>query len=161
MLETLERLEPFTPAAPVNHIMANYFNKFIRYWSKDAEIRYLGDAHELALQMPIERRVYWDGNAQGTLVVRCHENFMEWLKKNKGNKRLNFETSGQCLNEMVELYATYLINNFWRPESLKIGPLSTQPSRPEDWPGRQADAAFCLSVEGHPVEIRFWMGDLD
>ncbi len=156
MPETLERLEPFTPAAPLPHILANYFAKFVRYWSKQAEVRYLGPAQDIPLEMPIERSVRWEGNARGTVVVRCYEGFAKWLKKNKGYKPLNFGTENEMMNEMAGLFSTYLIHNFWESEQLRISPIQIKTSRQEEWPEGQADAAFSLLVEGHPVEIRFW-----
>ena len=157
MNETLERLEPHTPAGPVSHILANYFHKFVHYWSKGAQVRFLGEAQEFPVEMPIERAVRWEGNARGTVVVRCYEGFVKWLKKNKGYKPLNFGTENEMLNEMAGLFSTYLIHNFWEAESLKISPLKIDPSNPQLWPAGRAEAAFSLVVEGHPVEIRFWM----
>ena len=159
MPETLEILEPHTPAGPVSHILANYFNKFVGYWSKGAEVRFLGEAQDIPLEMPVERRVKWEGNARGTVVIRCYDGFLKWLKKNKGYKPLNFGTEKEILNEMAGLFSTYLIRNFWEPGLLKISPLSIEESSPGEWPAGRAEAAFSLIVEGHPVEIRFWMGE--
>jgi hypothetical protein len=159
MNAVLETLEPFTPAEPISHILANYFNKFVRYWSRNAEVRYLGEAQDVTVEMPIERCVRWEGNAQGTLVVRCYDDFLKWLRETKGYKPLSFGTGKEILDELAGLYGTYLIHNFWKADLLKIKSLNIQSTSPEKWPDNEPDAAFCLLVEGHPVEIRFWMGN--
>jgi len=157
MQATIERLEPFTPAMPISHIMANFFQKFIKYWMSKSEVKYLGELQEWPVDMPVERCVRWNGNARGMVVFRCYEGFVKWLKENKGYKPLNFGSENEMLNEMVGLYCTYVINNFWRPELLKIGPILTKPCTLEEWPTLSPDAAFSLLVEGNPVEIRLWM----
>jgi len=120
-------------------------------------VRYLGEAQDMPLEMPVERRVRWTGNAGGTVVIRCYEGFLKWLKGNKGYKPLNFGTEKEMLNEIAGLFATYLIKNFWKAERLSISPLEIQPSSSEEWPDRPAEAAFSVLVEGNPVEIRLWL----
>jgi hypothetical protein len=156
MINTMERLEPFTPAMPVSHILANYFQKLIRYWAK-TNVRFLGDIGEDVLPMPVELCVRWAGNASGMLVIRCYDDFVKWLKKGKGYKPANLSSEKEILNEMVAQYGVYLIHNFWKSELLKIGPILTRPCRPEEWPARPATAAFSVLVEDHPVEIRLWL----
>ena len=82
MIQTLERLEAFTPAMPIPHILANYFQKLIRYWTK-TDVRYLGEIEDVALDMPVELCVRWNGNANGMLVIRCYEDFPKWLKSRR------------------------------------------------------------------------------
>lgn len=156
-IEKIEKLEPFTPAIPIPHIMANFFQKFVNYWALKTSVKYLGELQDWPVDMPVELCVRWKGNASGTVVFRCYDGFVKWLNKNKGYKPLNFATEKEMLNEMVGLYCTYLIYNFWRPELLKISPILTRPCTPEEWPTQYPDAAFGLLVDGNPVEIRLWV----
>jgi len=156
MIQTLERLEPFTPATPISHILANYFQKLIRYWAQ-TDVRYLGEIEDVALDMPVELCVRWNGNASGMLVIRCYEDFPKWLKRSKGYKPLNVCTEKEMMNEMVAQYGVYLVHNFWNPELLKIGPMVARPCQQQEWPAHPADAAFSVLAHDHPVEIRLWL----
>jgi hypothetical protein len=159
-METLQRLEPNTPAMPPSHILANYFQKFIKYWT-GSNVRYLGELQDNVVEMPVEWSVRWEGNASGMLVIRCYDDFVSWTSRSKSYKPLRFCTGKEIFNEMVAQYAVYLIHNFWRPDLLEIGPIQPRLSTPEEWPSSSPEAAFSVLIEDHPVEIRFWMDPRD
>jgi hypothetical protein len=156
MNATLERLESHTPSKPISHILANYFQKFISYWTQ-TNLRFLGDLQEEVVDMPVEICMHWNGNASGTLIIRCYDDFLKWFSVSKSYRPLSICTGKEVLNEMIAEYCTYLICNFWQPELLEIRTMSPRPCRPEDWPSETPVAAFGVLVEKHPVEIRFWM----
>ena len=155
MKATLEKLEPLTPSKPVSHLLANLFQKFMKYWTQ-TDIRFLGNLPEEIVDMPVELCVRWNGNVRGTLIIRFHDDFMKWFNENKNYRPLNICAGKEMLNEMIAEYCAYLISNFWKPELVKIGPLLPRPCRPEDWPTQAPAAAFGVLVDQHPVEIRFW-----
>jgi hypothetical protein len=156
MLTTLEKLQPNTPTKPISHILANYFQKFINYWTH-TDVRFLGELQEGIVDMPVEICVRWKGNAQGTMIIRCYEDFLIWFNKNKSYKPLNVCTGKEMLYEMIGEYCIYVVCNFWNPKLLEIGPLLPRPCRLEDWSDQTAEAAFGVLVNNHPIEIRFWM----
>jgi hypothetical protein len=156
MIATMERLEPNTPTMPVSHLMANFFQKFAKHWT-GTDVRYLGDLQEEVLEMPVEICVKWKGNAQGTLIIRCYDDFIQWFAKSKVYKPLSVCTGKEMLNEMIGEYCTYVICNFWDPRLLEITAPQPRPCGPGDWPSNKPAAAFGVLVEKHPVEIRFWM----
>ncbi len=156
MIATLERLEPNTPTMPISHLLANFFQKFIKYWTQ-TDIQFLGNLQEEVVEMPVELCVRWNGNARGTLIIRCYDDFIKWFTQNKNYKPLNVCTGKEILIEMISEYCTYVVCNFWKPELLEIGPLLPRPCHQEDWPSQLPAAAFGVLVGKHPVEIRFWI----
>jgi hypothetical protein len=153
-----EKLEPFTPAVPITYILANLFNKFMKYWT-NSEVEYLGVLKDKPLEMPVEISIPWNGNTHGTLTIRCQEGFIQWLSKCKSDESANALTENEIFNKTVRHFCAYVIHTFWKSEHLRIGPLLPISSRPEVWPSDSPDAAFSVRVEQHPVEIRLWMPD--
>lgn len=151
---TLERTTP--SLLPCSLDLATCFHKFVKYWA-GADVDYLGYAAEGPLEMPVEVTIRWKGSVSGTLVIRCYQGFLDWLKDSRDYKPLYLCTEKEIFNEMNTLYCIHLIQSFWLTEIYQLGPIVPRPSTPESWPVREPDATCGLLVEQNPVEIRLWV----
>ena len=109
--------------------------------------------------LPLERMSYLTGSVNGILVLRSSSEFGAWLKQQRNETPLGRYNEGELFEELLSLFSLYVFHHFWNPEIFQIGPIHPFRSIPADWPGKNPSASCAIAVEGHPVEIRFWLSD--
>ena len=137
--------------------LALHFGKFVEYWAGKAPVEYLGPAGDPPCDMTEEVSLNWTGTVGGTLVVRCHKDFLTWLKNSRVYKPSHLCTEREIFHEMVTLYVVRLIQSFWLSEIFELGLIVPRSSTPEKWPVREPNVTSAFLAGDHPVEIRFWM----
>ncbi len=147
---------PLKPSAFPFLSLGNVFEKVIRSWGAD-RVRGLPPSPPQSPGFNLERSVALTGTLTGLLVVRCGEEFAEWLRAQRWKTHLGQCAAEEVFEELVCLFCLYLFHVFWRPDSFQIGPLHPYPSIPPSWPLSPPQAACALEVEGHRVELRLWL----
>lgn len=120
------------PAAiPCSMDLAKHLHRFVKYWA-GADVEFLGQVSDETMDMPVELMVRWKGSVSGTLVIRCFDDFPQWLTESRTYKPLNLCTGREIFNEMTTLYCIYLIQQFWLTENFELGPILPRPAPPSN-----------------------------
>ena len=161
MLNVSSQAIPTNPAVkiavPKSMDLAVHFEKFVEYWAGKNPVDYLGPVGDPPCDMTAEVTLRWMGTVSGTLVIRCHQDFLLWLKSVRSYKPSHLSTEKEIFHEMATLYVVYLIQSFWLSEIFELGLIIPRPSTPDQWPVREPNVTCSLLAGDHPVEIRFWM----
>jgi len=132
------------------------FEESLLHWGKVdcAQLEWRG--FEGPAKLLLERRLDFTLPHDGTLVVRCPEDFSSFLSDTVYGKREVALGREEALQEVMVLFWYRLACKFWKADPGKFRPALFKPSLPLDWPGRQPDVACLLMVQKFPVEVLLW-----
>ncbi len=138
--------------------LGHLFERTIRSWGGQSVFHLDSDLADIAY-LPLERMAYLTGSVRGILVLRTSAEFGAWLRQQRNDTPLGRYSEAELFEELLSLYTLCVFHHFWDPEDFQIGPIHPFRSIPADWPDGPSQASCSLAVEGHPVEIRFWLSE--
>lgn len=136
--------------------LGHLFERTVRSWGA-RDITHLDTQLTDITYLPLERMAYLTGSVRGILVLRGSSEFGAWLKRQRSETPLGRYNEGELMEELLSLYILCVFHHFWNPDDFQVGPIHPFRSIPADWPEHQPIASCSLAVEGHPLEIRFWL----
>jgi hypothetical protein len=156
--EKQAKLQGLESGLPTSEQLYEIFGKVLAKWAY-LPSEYAGIQAGPSAVLSLEQGVYLTGAFKGTLVVRADAAIGQLLVEAALGDASDADSAADSFREIINVFCGHFLTTCWR--SISFGSFLPVPISRPSWPAEEPSVSCLVSVEGRPLEIRFWIDSSD
>jgi len=142
------------PGLPASRQLCEIFSQVLAQWAY-LPSEYAGTQVGEPSDLPLEKGVFLRGGFKGTLVVRAAAAVGPLLAEAALGDAADENSAVDSFQELINVFCGHFLTRFW--PSTAFDSFLPVPLSRFFWPEGDPAVSGVVSVEGYPIEIRFWI----